>query len=73
MKFIVGTKKGMTQVFDTEGNVSPVTVIATPKVTVTQVKNSESDGYNAVQVGVGERKEKNVNKAQRSKGLFAKF
>lgn len=73
MKFIVGTKKGMTQVFDTEGNVSPVTVIATPKVTVTQVKNTESDGYNAVQVGVGERKEKNVNKAQRPKGLFAQF
>lgn len=73
MKFIVGTKKGMTQVFDADGNVHPVTVIVAPKVTVTQVKTSETDGYNAVQIGIGERKEKNVNKAQRSKGLFARF
>jgi len=73
MKFIVGTKKGMSQVFDAEGRVHPVTVIVAPKVTVTQVKNTETDGYNAVQLGVGARKEKNVNKAQKPKGLFARF
>lgn len=63
----------MSQVFDAEGNVHPVTVIAASPITVTQVKNTETDGYNAVQVGIGERKEKNVAQAQRPKGLFAKF
>ena len=63
----------MTQVFDAEGVVYPVTVIAAPKVTVTQVKTMEKDGYEAVQVGFGVRKEKNVHKAQRAKGLFAGF
>ncbi|XKT74700.1 MAG: 50S ribosomal protein L3 [Patescibacteria group bacterium UBA2163] len=72
-KFIVGIKKGMSQVFDAEGNVHPVTVIAAAPITVTQVKNTETDGYNAVQVGIGERKEKNVAQAQRPKGLFATF
>ena len=42
MKFIVGIKKGMTQVFDAGGAVHPVTVIAAPKVTVTQVKTPEN-------------------------------
>lgn len=73
MKFFVGTKKGMTQVFDAEGNVTPVTVISAPALTVTQVKTTETDGYTAVQIGVGSRKEKNVNKAQKPKGTFAKF
>lgn len=73
MKFIVGTKKGMTQVFDADGRVHPVTVISAPKNTVTQVKTAESDGYEAVQVGYGTRKEKNVNKAQKPKGLFSGF
>ena len=73
MKFIIGTKKGMTQVFDAEGNVYPVTVVSTPKNTVTQVKTTETDGYEAVQVAYGERKEKNVNRAQKPKGLFAGF
>lgn len=73
MKFFVGTKKGMTQVFDAEGNVTPVTVVAAPKLTVTQVKTADSDGYSAVQVGVGTRKEKNVNKPQQPKGNFSSF
>lgn len=63
----------MSQVFDTEGNVTPVTVIALEKTVATQVKTPEKDGYSAVQFGYGERKEKNVNKAQRSKGLYARF
>lgn len=73
MKFIIGTKKGMTQVFDADGRVHPVTVIAAPKNTVTQVKTADADGYEAVQVGYGTRKEKNVNKAQKPKGLFSGF
>jgi large subunit ribosomal protein L3 len=56
VKAILGTKLGMAQLFDTEGNVMRVTLIeATPNV-VTQVKTTETDGYNAVQLGVGEAK-----------------
>lgn len=73
MKFVIGTKKGMTQVFDQDGNVHPVTVIASPKVTVTQVKTPDVDGYTAVQVGFGEKKDKNIAKAQKPKGLFARY
>lgn len=60
----------MTQVFDADGSVHPVTVIAAPKVTVTQVKTSEKDGYVAVQVGYGTQKESRVAKPQRPKGNF---
>ncbi len=63
----------MSQVFDTDGNVTPVTVVALEKTVATQVKTAEKDGYSAVQFGYGERKEKNVNKAQRTKGLYARF
>lgn len=70
MKFIVGTKKGMTQVFDADGTVHPVTVVSAPKVTVTQIKSPDSDGYTAVQVGYGEQKESRIRKPQRPKGLF---
>ncbi|MDE2078888.1 MAG: 50S ribosomal protein L3 [Patescibacteria group bacterium] len=73
MKFIVGTKMGMTQVFDAEGRVHPVTVIAAPKASVTQVKTPETDGYTAVQIGYGEQKESRINKAQKAKGNFRGF
>ncbi len=62
MKYILGTKQNMTQVFDKEGNVSPVTVINAAPSTVTFVKTKEADGYSAVQLGFGERKAKNVSK-----------
>jgi large subunit ribosomal protein L3 len=68
MKFILGTKQNMTQVFTADGEVRPVTVISTAPATVTQVKSLEKDGYKAVQVGYGERKAKNVKKPQ--KGHF---
>ncbi len=68
MKFILGTKQGMTQVFDAEGVVHPVTVLQIQKTVVTQVKNKETDGYTAVQVGYGEQKEFRINKAQKPKG-----
>ncbi|MFC1730850.1 50S ribosomal protein L3 [candidate division KSB1 bacterium] len=68
MKFILGTKQYMTQVFDENGTAHPATVLSAGPVTVTQAKNDEKDGYQAVQVGYGERNEKNINQAQ--KGHF---
>ncbi|MFT7557495.1 MAG: large subunit ribosomal protein L3 [Planctomycetota bacterium] len=64
MKFILGRKIAMTQYFDEEGRAHPATVIDAGPITVTQVKTVETDGYSAVQVGYGTRREKNVNKAQ---------
>lgn len=63
----------MAQIFDAEGRVHPVTVIHIPRNLVTQVKTVEKDGYSAIQLGVGERKEKNVAKPQRTKGAFKAF
>jgi large subunit ribosomal protein L3 len=64
MKVILGTKEKMTQIFGEDGKVYPVTAIQTGPVVVTQVKTTEKDGYEAVQVGYDERKLKNINKAQ---------
>lgn len=63
MKYILGTKQNMTQVFDKDGNVSPVTVIEATPSTVTMLRTKDKDGYSAVQIGYGVRKEKNVSKA----------
>ncbi len=63
MKFILGTKVNMTQIFDEAGIVHPVTVLKATPMKVTQIKNVSTDGYNAYQVGYGERKAKRVNKA----------
>jgi large subunit ribosomal protein L3 len=65
MKFILGTKGRMSQIFTAEGRVVPVTVITAGPITVTQVKGAEADGYEAVQVGFGTRKEKNLSQAVR--------
>ena len=73
MKFLLATKERMTQVFDEAGNVHPATVLSAAPNTVTQVKSVDKDGYQAIQVGAGVRKEKNMNKAQRPKGLFRYF
>ena len=64
MKYILGIKGRMTQVFDEKGAVSAATIVKAGPVTVTQVKNPDTDGYQAVQIGFGMRKEKNVAKAQ---------
>lgn len=62
MKFMLGTKGRMTQVFDEKGIVSPATVISAGPLTVTQVKGAEKDGYKAVQVGFGARRASRTNK-----------
>ena len=69
-KAILGTKIGMTQIFGEDGKAIPVTVIQAGPCVVTQVKNNETDGYNAVQVGYKEQKESRINKPL--KGHFAK-
>lgn len=69
-KAILGTKIGMTQIFGEGGKVIPVTAILAGPCTVVQKKTVETDGYNAVQVGYGDIKEKLVNKPL--KGHFAK-
>lgn len=76
MKFILGTKQHMTQVFQDDGTVVPVTVIKAEPNTVTAVRSVVKDGYAAVQIGMGKRKERRINKPQRGQwkdlGLFAK-
>ena len=69
-KGIIGKKVGMTQIFDEVGNVIPVTVIETTPNTVVQIKTIEKDGYNAIQLGYGEIKDKHINKPE--KGHFSK-
>ncbi len=69
-KGIIGKKIGMTQVFDENGNVIPVTVIQAGPCTVVQKKTVEKDGYASVQLGYADIKEKHVNKAM--KGHFEK-
>ncbi|HEY4513898.1 MAG TPA: 50S ribosomal protein L3 [Candidatus Paceibacterota bacterium] len=64
MKYILGIKGRMTQVFDEKGSVFAATIVTAGPITVTQVKGKEKDGYEAVQFGFGERKEKNIAKAQ---------
>ena len=69
-KAILGRKLGMTQIFTEEGKVVPVTVIEAGNNVVIQNKTTESDGYNAVQLGFGEIKEKHLTKPL--KGRFEK-
>ena len=62
---ILGTKLGMTQIFDQEtGAAIPVTVVQAGPCTVTQVKTSETDGYSSVQIGYGDVKEKALSKPE---------
>ena len=65
MKFILGEKIAMTQYFDEKGRAFAATLVSATPTVVTQVKNADVDGYSAVQVGFGTRKEKNINKAQK--------
>lgn len=65
MKFLLGEKIGMSQLFDAEGRVTPVTMVHAPANTVLMVRTPERDGYTAIQVGMGERREKQIGKAQK--------
>ena len=69
-KGILGKKVGMTQIFAADGTVVPVTVVQAGPCAVVQIKTVEKDGYDAVKVGFGAVKEKNVNKPD--KGQFVK-
>ncbi len=64
MKFILGTKREMTEFFDEKGVVHAATVIEAGPVFVTQLKKTDTDGYNALQFAYGESKEKHVAKPQ---------
>lgn len=65
MTGLIGRKLGMTQIYNAEGNVVPVTVVQTGPCIVVQKKEMASDGYNALQVGFGVKKAQRVNKAAR--------
>lgn len=62
MRFLLGTKLNMAQVWGDDGKVTPVTAVSIGPNIVTQIKTEEKDGYSAVQVGWGERNPKNINK-----------
>ncbi|NQV12373.1 50S ribosomal protein L3 [Candidatus Uhrbacteria bacterium] len=74
MKFIIGRKREMTQIFLEDGTVVPVTLVEAGPAKVTDIKTMERDGYSSVQVGFGNRSEKRIAKAQRGQwkdmGLF---
>lgn len=70
MTVILGRKVGMSQIFDDQGNIVPVTVVEAGPNVVTQVRTPDRDGYAAVQVGIGAVIDRKVNKPM--KGHFAK-
>jgi len=67
MKFILGKKLGMSQIFDKDGNVVPVTVIEAGPCFVTQIKTREKDGYDSIQIGCENLKERKIKKTQKNK------
>lgn len=67
---LVGRKIGMTRIFQDDGTSVPVTVIHAQANKITQIKSTDSDGYNAIQVTVGEKKASRINKSQA--GHYAK-
>lgn len=71
MKFLLAKKNSMTQVYTDDGRAIPATLLDVGVIVVTQVKNKEKDGYEAIQVGFGEKKEKNISKSVKghTKGL----
>lgn len=77
MTGLIGKKIGMTQFYNAEGNLIPVTVVETGPCVVVQKKQAARDGYNALQVGFGAKKAQRLNKAEQGhmgkagKGAFA--
>lgn len=70
MKSIIGKKVGMTSIFDATGKQTAVTIIEAGPCVVTQKKTVDTDGYNAIQIAFGDKKEKQTNKAEA--GHFSK-
>ena len=70
MKEIIGRKMGMTQVYTEDGTMYAVTVIEVLPNVVTQKKTKDHDGYDAIQIGYEDKKEKSLNKCE--KGIFKK-
>jgi len=70
IKGLLGTKLGMTQIWDENNNIIPVTVILADTNVVTQIRTEEKDGYSAIQLGFGAVKAKSVTKPEA--GHFAK-
>jgi large subunit ribosomal protein L3 len=70
MSGLIGKKIGMTSIFDTDGKMIPCTVLEAGPCVVTQVKTEETDGYSAIQLAYGEKREKSTTKAL--KGHFSK-
>jgi large subunit ribosomal protein L3 len=64
VNLLIGRKEGMTQLFDEKGDMVPVTVVRAGPCPVVQVKTAETDGYAAVQLGFGSRREKRINKPE---------
>ena len=64
VNLLIGRKEGMTQLFDEKGDIVPVTVVRAGPCPVVQVKTAETDGYAAVQLGFGTRREKRINKPE---------
>jgi large subunit ribosomal protein L3 len=67
MKFIIGKKVGMTQIYDKNGKVTPVTVIEAGPCFVTQIKTDDKDGYKSIQIGLETLKPKKVTKSKKGK------
>ena len=65
MRFLIAKKEKMTQIFGEDGRVTAVTLLCAEPITVIRVKDKERDGYEAVQVGFGKRKEKRISKSVR--------
>ncbi len=63
MKFILGQKIEMSQIFSEDGKVIPVTLVKAGPCVITQLRNNNKDKYQAIQVGFGEKKSKNISKA----------
>ena len=68
-KAILATKVGMTQIFNEDGTLTPVTVLQAGPCAVTQIKTVENDGYEAVQVGFVDKKDKIINKDKGGNGM----
>jgi large subunit ribosomal protein L3 len=71
MSAIIGRKLGMSQIFDDNGTVVPVTVIEAGPCPVVQVRTQEKDGYTSVQLGFGAQKDRRANKAEKGHALKA--